>query len=136
MEEMETMDLASYFENARGTGVLGTADPKGHVDLAIYARPHVVDQTTVAFVMRQRLSHQNLKSTMHAAYMFIEDGSGHKGCRLYLTKLREEINASLAAAIREKQPAIYPQGDDSYKYVVIFKVDRIRPLVGDEPPQE
>ncbi|MBN1124839.1 MAG: pyridoxamine 5'-phosphate oxidase family protein [Sedimentisphaerales bacterium] len=130
------MDLASYFENARGTGVLGTTDPEGHVDLAIYAKPHVVDSTTVAFVMRQRLSHQNLKSTMHAAYLFIEDGAGYNGYRLYLTKLREEINASLAAAIREKQPAIYPKADDSNKYVVIFKVDRIRPLIGDEPPSE
>ncbi|MBN1818825.1 MAG: pyridoxamine 5'-phosphate oxidase family protein [Sedimentisphaerales bacterium] len=130
------MEPADYFEKAKGTGVLGTVDSEGHVDMAIYAKPHVVDPTTVAFVMRQRLSHQNLKSTMHAAYLFIEDGPGYKGCRLYLTKLREEINASLAAAIREKQPAIYPEADDSNKYVVIFKVDRIRPLIGDEPPCE
>ena len=33
------MNLADYFEKVKGTGVLGTADSEGKVDLAIYARP-------------------------------------------------------------------------------------------------
>ena len=51
------MSLAEYFETAKGTGVLATANDQGRVDAAIYARPHVIDSETVAFIMRERLSH-------------------------------------------------------------------------------
>jgi hypothetical protein len=127
------MNLKDYFESKQGTGIFATADPEGRVDVAIYAKPLVIDDTTVAFVMRQRLSHQNLKRTMHVAYMFLESGGGYEGKRLYLTKIREEINATLAEAMRKQQPEIFPEGDDSNKFVVIFHVDRVRPLVGDNP---
>jgi hypothetical protein len=129
------MNLKDYFESKQGTGILATTDPEGRVDLAIYAKPLVIDETTLAFVMRQRLSHQNLKRTMHVAYMFLESGGGYEGKRLYLTKVREEINATLAEAMRKQQPAIFPEGDDSNKFVVIFHVDRVRPLVGDSPSE-
>lgn len=125
------MGLKDYFESKQGTGIFATADPEGRVDLAVYAKPLVIDETTLAFVMRQRLSHQNLKGTMHAAYLFMESGGGYEGKRLYLTKVREEINATLAAAMRKQQPEIFAEGDDSNKFIVIFHVDRVRPLVGD-----
>jgi hypothetical protein len=125
--------LKDYFESKQGTGIFATTDPEGRVDVAIYAKPLVIDETTVAFVMRQRLSHQNLKQTMHVAYMFLESGGGYEGKRLYLTKIREEINATLAEAMRKQQPDIFPEGDDSNKFIVIFHVDRVRPLVGDTP---
>lgn len=63
------MSLSDYFENAQGLGILATADSDGIVDLAIYASPHVVDETTIAFVMQERLSHQNLKSNPKAKDM-------------------------------------------------------------------
>ena len=66
------MNLSDYFEKVRGYGILATADSDGMADLAIYAKPHVIDETTIAFIMRERLTHQNLKSNPHAAYMFIE----------------------------------------------------------------
>ena len=56
------MDLLAYFENTDGTGILATSDSDGIVDLAIYARPEVVGEATIAFVMKERLSHQNLKT--------------------------------------------------------------------------
>lgn len=130
------MELKEYFDTRGGTGIFATTDPEGRVDMAVYAKPLVIDEATVAFVMRQRLSHQNLKQTMHAAYLFLESGPGYQGRRLYLTKIREEINATLAEAMRKQQPAIYPAGDDSNKFVVFFHVDRVRPLVGDFDPQE
>jgi hypothetical protein len=37
--------------------------------------------------------------------------------------------------MRKQQPAIYAEGDDSNKFVVIFQVDRVRPLVGDGPSE-
>ncbi len=127
------MNLAKYFENVNGTGILATCDPGYDVDLAIYAKPHVIDDQTVAFVMKERLSHQNLRSNLQAAYMFIEDGKGYKGLRMYLTMIREEKNQSLVEVLRQKQPCIYPAEDDSDKFLVFFRINRTRPLVGDGP---
>ncbi len=126
------MSLSGYFEKVQGLGILATADSDGMVDLAIYAKPYVVDETTVAFVMRERLTHQNLKSNPHAAYMFVEEGEGYSGKRLYLTKIREETNTSVVEMLRKKQPEICSAYDDSNKYLVHFRVDNIWPLVGDK----
>jgi hypothetical protein len=54
------MKISEYFRTARGRGVIATADGKGKVDVAIYASPHVVDETTVAFLMPDKLTHANL----------------------------------------------------------------------------
>jgi hypothetical protein len=126
------MSLSSYFENTRGNGILATADSDGTVDLAVYAKPEVIDDSTIAFIMRERLTHQNLKSNPHAAYMFIEQGDGFFGKRLYLTKIREETNTSFVEKIIMKKPQISPPEDDSNKYLVIFHVENIRPLVGEK----
>ncbi|KPK44438.1 MAG: pyridoxamine 5'-phosphate oxidase [Phycisphaerae bacterium SG8_4] len=126
------MSLSDYFENVQGRGILATADSDGMVDLAIYAKPQVIDETTIAFVMLERLTHQNLKSNPHAAYMFIEQGEGYTGKRLYLTKIREETNTSLVEMLRRKQPEICALYDDSNKYLVHFQVDDVWPLVGDK----
>jgi hypothetical protein len=125
------MSLSDYFENVQGLGILATADSNGNVDLAIYARPHVIDDTTVAFIMRERLTRQNLKSNPRAAYMFLARGEGYSGKRLYLTKIREETNTSVVEMFRKKQPEICASYDDSNKYLVHFRIDDIRPLVGE-----
>ena len=124
------MGLSEYFENAEGMGILATADSEGVVDLALYAKPYVIDETTIAFVMQERLTHRNLKSNPHAAYMFVEKGQGYAGKRLYLTKIREETNTSVVEMFRKKQPVICAANDDSNKYLVHFQVDDVRPLVG------
>jgi len=36
------MNLKTYFENTRGTGIISTADSNGRVNAAVYARPHVI----------------------------------------------------------------------------------------------
>ena len=41
------MSLKDYFENIEGRGILATADESGNVDVALYARPHVIDDKTV-----------------------------------------------------------------------------------------
>lgn len=130
--EFSNMSLYSYFENAEGIGVLATSDCDGMVDLAVYAGPEVIDEMTIAFVMKERLSHQNLKSNPHAAYMFIEEGRGYKGKRLYLTKIKEETNSSLIEEIIRKKPQIAEAADDSNKYLVIFQVENVWPLVGEK----
>jgi hypothetical protein len=124
------MKLAEYFGKAKGTGILGTADAEGRVDIAIYAKPMVVDENTIALVMRERLSHQNIRHNPKAAYMFIEKPDGNGGLRLYLTMIREETNVSVVEKIIQEHPEICPYPDEANKYLVHFKVDRIRELVG------
>ena len=126
------MNLKEYFDNTEGTGILATADSDGTVDIAVYAKPEVIDDSTIAFVMKERLSHQNLKTNLSAAYMFIEKGEGYTGKRLYLTKIREEINTSVIQEFIKKQPVIASSKDDSNKYIVFFRVEDIWPLVGDK----
>ncbi|UCF17131.1 MAG: pyridoxamine 5'-phosphate oxidase family protein [Phycisphaerales bacterium] len=122
------MKLADYFEGVKGLGVLGTADSEGKVDLAVYARPHVIDETTIALIMSDRLSHANLQSNPSAAYLFMEQGEGYVGRRLYLTKIREETDPERIDAIRREGARRYPS--DSKKYLVYFRVEKVRPLVG------
>jgi len=126
------MNLSDYFENTEGLGILATADSEGKVDLALYTVPHVFDDNTIGFVMRERLSHKNLQSNPNAAYMFMERGQEYSGKRFYLTKMREEKNSSRIETLKRQNPKIYPtELDDSDKYLVYFRVDKIRPLIGD-----
>lgn len=127
------MNLADYFKHASGTGVLATCDPGHEVDVAIYAKPYVADENTVIFVMKERLSHQNLLSNPQAAYLFMEDGRNDKGVRLYLTMIREEKNQTAIKAMQKKQPCMFPAEDDSEKFMVSFQIDRVRSLIGDGP---
>jgi hypothetical protein len=123
-------ELADYFENTEGLGVLGTADREGTVDLAVYARPHVVDETTVAFIMSDRLSHRNLASNPHAAYLFIEAGKGYKGKRLHLTFMREETDPQRIEAMRREGRKERDYGD-AKRFLAYFRIEKVRPLVGD-----
>jgi hypothetical protein len=124
------MDLRTYFEGARGLGVLATADDQGRVDVAVYASPHVMDDTTIAFIMPDRLTHHNLKSNAHAAYLFNEDGPGYKGVRLFLTKLREEQDSELLHSIRRKKYASEKGEKEASRYLVFFTVEKTLPLIG------
>ena len=121
------MELKEYFENKKGTGVMATADKDGKVDTAIYARPHFMDDGTIAMIMRDRLTHHNLESNSHACYMFIEKGPGYKGKRLFLTKLREEQDSELLQSLRRRQ---YIDTTDESKFLVFFQIDKELPLVG------
>ncbi|MHC4123367.1 MAG: pyridoxamine 5'-phosphate oxidase family protein [Planctomycetota bacterium] len=124
------MNLYEYLKNTEGTGVLATADSNRNVDTAIYARPHVIDEKTVAFIMNERLSYQNITSNPKAAYLFLENTSGYKGKRLYLTKIKEETDKELIDSMRRRKTPKY-QENDFKKHLVYFRVDRIRALVGE-----
>ena len=123
------MDLKAYFEETSGTGVLSTAGKDGKVDEAIYSRPHVFDDHSIAFIMRERLTHENLKENAHAAYMFIEEGKGYKGKRLFLKKIREEEDAELIDEIcRRCYPNDKNHGES--RYLVVFGIEKELPLIG------
>jgi muconolactone delta-isomerase len=121
------MDLKDYFENAQGLGVLATADADGKVDVAVYSRPHVMDADTVAFIMRDRLTHHNLQSNGKAAYLFKETGNKYVGKRLFLTKIREEQDTDLAYRLRRRT---YPDDKKEPLFLVFFRIDQELPLIG------
>lgn len=121
------MALQEYFENTKGTGILATADKDGKVDAAVYARPNVMEDGSLAFIMRDRLSHLNLQTNSHATYLFIEHGPGYKGKRLYLIKLREEQDTELLESMRKRQ---YLDEREESKFLVFFKVTKELPLIG------
>ena len=127
------MKLDEYFDNARGTAVLATADSNGKVNVAVYSRPHFLgdDDRELAFIMNDRLSHDNLQSNPHAAYMFIEEGEGYAGKRLFLTRIREETDPAKIQAIRRRDlPPACDGPEGAKKYLVHFRVDGVRSLVG------
>jgi len=123
------MDLKDYFETTDGMGILSTADGDGSVDSALYGRPHVQDDGTLALIMRRRLSYENLQSNPKAVYMFIEKGPGYQGKRLYLEKVREEADPEKVQAARRSDHG--HTADAESARLVFFRVGRIRPLVGD-----
>lgn len=126
------MTLCEYFEQTKGKGVLATASVSGQVDVAVYARPHFVDEQTVAFIMADRLSHENLRSNPHAAYLFVEDGRGYHGKRIYLTKVAEETDPEKIAALRRRPLPDDCLADGELRFLACFRIDKVRPLVGDE----
>ena len=121
------MKLKEYFESVKGRGVLATADEDGKVDAAIYATPHFIDDETIAFIMRDRLTHNNLQSNPHAAYLFMEAGQKFVGKRLFLTKTREEQDSELLYSLRRKK---YSDDKNEAKFLVFFKIDKVLPLMG------
>jgi hypothetical protein len=125
------MNLAEYFKDIKGLGVLATSDSEGNVDVAVYSRPYMIDETTIAFSMLEHLSYSNIQSNPKAAYMFAQEGPGYLGKRLYLTMTGEETDPERIKEIK-KQHQKYREPDEKARHLVYFSVDKIRPLVGDK----
>ncbi len=124
------MDLQAYFKEHTGTGVLATADDKGAVNTAIYARPQVFDDKTVAFVMRDRLSRQNLLKNGYANYLFVESGAAYKGMRLSLKMIDESTDPEMIASLTKRNMAGKSYSVDEARFAVRFSVEKGLALVG------
>ena len=125
------MNLAEYFKDIKGLGVLATSDSEGKVDVAVYSRPYLIDETTIAFSMLEKLSYANIQSNPKAAYMFAEEGPGYLGKRLYLTMTGEEKDPERIEEIK-KQHQKKREPDEKVRHLIYFSVDKIRPLIGDK----
>ena len=124
------MLIKDYFENRRGVGVLSTADAAGRVDAAVYARPHVMADATVAFIMRDRLTHSNINENPHAVYLFIENTAGYQGVRLFLKKVREDTDAELINTLSRRCLTAEEDAARGPKFIVYFAVEKILKLIG------
>ena len=129
------MQLQDYFEKASGVGVMSTSDSGGKVDAAIYARPHVMADGTIAFIMRDRLIHHNLQENPYATYLFIEAQRGYKGLRLFLKKDREDQDLELIKQMTRR--CLTPEEDEAKgpKFRVYFKIEKALNLIGSDSPQ-
>ena len=125
------MALKQYFEEHKGTGVLATADSSGKVDAAVYSRPHFMEDGSIAFIMRDRLTHHNLQYNPHATFLFIENGPGYNGKRLFLKKVREENNPELIQKIKRRK---YTDDNEEPKFLVFFTLEKELPLSGSGQP--
>lgn len=129
-KERSAMKLREYFEGKQGISILSSADKDGKCTTAIYSKPHVMDDNTVAFIMRERLTYHNIRQNPHAAYMFIENSQGYQGIRLFLKKLREENNPEVIAKMTRRNLTPKEDKEKGPKHLVIFSVEMILPLVG------
>ena len=129
-EKEDILDLRDYFEKTQGVGILATSNREGKVDVAVFARPHVMDDGTAAFIMRDKLTHHNLEQNPHAAYMFVEEAPGWRGIRLFLTKIREERNSELLHSLSRRSESSYPGTSPEDRFLVFFSVDMVLPAIG------
>jgi len=127
------MQLQEYFTSTQGTGILSTAAASGEVTSAVYAKPHLLDDRTVAWIMRERLTYAHLQTNGHACYLYVEQGPGIKGIRLFLQKIDESDDPQLISAMTRRQ--LSPEEDKAKgpKHLVRFEVVKVLPLVGDGP---
>lgn len=128
------MHMQEYFENRQGVGVLSTADNDGKVDAAIYAKPHVLADGTIAFIMRDRLTHKNITANPYAVYLFIENAGGYKGVRLFLKKVREDDDAELIKQMTRRCLTAEEDAAKGPKFLVYFEVEKTLNLIGGDSP--
>jgi hypothetical protein len=126
------MNLAAYFSEHTGVGVMATSNGAGVVDTAIYSKPHVEGRDTIVFIMRDRLTHKNLQENGHANYLFLEDGRGYIGVRMFLTKVDESTDQELIASMTRRH--LTPEEDKARgnKFLVRFRVVKVLALIGGE----
>jgi hypothetical protein len=126
------MNLKDYFAETKGRGIMATGNAEGVVDTAIYSRPHVLKKDTVAFIMRDRLSHKNLQENGHANYMYMEPGAGYNGVRLFMTKIDETQDHTLIESMSRRHLSPEEDRAKGKKFLVYFKVSRVLNLIGGE----
>lgn len=123
------MDWKTYFETTKGIGILATADKSGNVNAAVYGRPHVQENGTIAFIMQPRLSYANLQINPKAVYLFWEKAAGDKGYRLYLEKIHEEDDPETIRSVRRSEHKNTASGREKAR-LVYFRIEHVRPLIG------
>ena len=124
------MKLKDYLDSNNGISILSTADSDGKLTTAIYSKPRVLEDNTVAFIMRERLTYHNLQTNPHAAFMFLEEIAGYQGIRLFLKKIREDNDSEIIAMMTRRDLTPEQDKQKGPKHLVIFSVEMVLPLIG------
>lgn len=125
------MNLEEYFAETSGRGIFSSAGAEGRITSAIYSTPRIMNESRLAFIMREHLTYKNMQQNPYACYLFIEDQTANQGVRLYLKKTGEDNDPELLAALTRRH--LTPEEDQARgpKHIVYFDVEKILPLVGD-----
>jgi hypothetical protein len=132
MEKKCIMNLKNYFTEHTGMGVLATADRKGIVNTAIYARPHVFEDSTLGFIMRDRLSRKNILENGNAGYLFLESGETYRGLRLRLKLMGESTDHELLSKALRSHGSDRDNPTNEQRFLVTFSMEKCFALVGGE----
>src|SRR5512147_1359702 len=124
------MELKDYLEKSSGFCIFSSAARSGKVTTAIYSAPRVMEDGSVCFIMRERLTYRNILENPHAACMYIEHGGGYQGIRLFLVKVREDNDPELIARMTRRNLTPEEDREKGPKHLVIFRVEKILPLIG------
>ena len=121
-------DWKNYFDQKNGRGFLATADSSGSVNIAVYSRPHVLEDGRWAFIVANHRSLKFLKENPKAAFAF--ESEYLQGFRFYLdmSDLLEEGQLYEKVISESRKPK--ELGDDSDSVVAVFTLIETRPLVG------
>lgn len=127
------MTLEKYFSSHQGNGILSTADASGVVNSAIYARPKIQDDKSLILIMRERLTYGNICVNPHAVYLFMENGPGYNGVRLYLRKIAEINDPELAQEMTRCTLTKEEDLSKGPKHLIRFHIEKCLNLVGSQP---
>jgi len=123
------MNLAELFANP-GLGVMSTSSSDGKVNSAVYARPHVIDKSTLVWGMTDKRTYQNLTRNRHAAFLFKVNAPGFTGVRLALELIRTEEEGDLLESIRKNTDELVgPGAGAAVTHAAWFKVTEVRSLI-------
>lgn len=123
------MNLAELFSHP-GLGVMSTSSSDGKVNSAVYARPHVIDHSTLVWGMTDKRTYQNLTRNRHAAFLFKTNGPGFNGVRLALELIRTEEEGELLEIIRKNTDELVgPGAGAAVNHAAWFRVIEVRSLI-------
>ena len=88
------MNLAELFNNS-GLAVMATASDDGSVITAVYARPHVVDETTLVWGMTAGRTYRNIAENPQASFLFKTTDPGFSGVWCWNYCWREKITMKI-----------------------------------------
>jgi hypothetical protein len=123
------MKLSELFKEA-GHGVIATSNTQGEVNVAVYATPHVVDDSILAWGMTEGRTYNNIMENPRAAYLYMYVGAGYAGARLGLKLKGIENSGEMLDVIKARTLEIVgAAAAEAVKHVAYFTVVEIRPLI-------
>jgi hypothetical protein len=123
------MKLLDMFPSG-GRGIIATSDSSGNVNIAVYARPHIVDEKTVAWGMTEGRTWSYVKENPRAAYLYMNPGPGYAGVRLALALKEFRESGDMLETIKKHTAEIVsPGAAEAVIHVAFFKIEEIRPLI-------
>ncbi len=123
------MKLSELFQQP-GFGVMATATRDGNVNTAVYARPHLLDETTLVWGMTDRRTFRNISQNPRASYLFRAGAAAFSGVRLTLELIKSEEDGEMLTLIKRNADSVVGPGTGAVvTHAVWFKVVEVRPLV-------